>query len=102
MFRGASKARRNLPSCFFIQFFVVSVTPSIDTPGSSNDFIISIKPFIFSFQINKANIFPSLTASFAIIFQSNLIIALEVKLLTNPGKLPLAKQIATFFSASFP
>ena len=41
-------------------------------------------------------------ASFPFIFLSSLFIALEVKLLTNPGKLSLAKGIAIFVSAFFP
>ena len=49
----------------------------------------------FSFKINKVNPFP-------LIFLSNLFIALKVKLLTNPGKLSLAKGIAISFSAFFP
>ena len=48
-----------------------------------------------SFKINKVNPFP-------LIFLSNLFIALKVKLLTNPGKLSLAKGIAISFSAFFP
>ena len=46
-----------------------------------------------SFEINKVNPFPALTAPFPLIFLSNLFIAIEVKLLTNPG---IAKGIATF------
>ena len=34
--KGSNKAPRNLPSCFFISDFTVSVTPSINTPKSSN------------------------------------------------------------------
>ena len=40
-------------------------------------------------------------APFPLIFLSNLFIVLEVKLLTNPCKLSLAKGIATFVSAFF-
>ena len=61
-----------------------------------------IIPFIYSFKINKLNPFPALTAPFPLIFLSNLFIATEVKLLTNPGKLSLAKEIAIFVSAFFP
>ena len=57
--------------------------------------------FISSFEINKVNPFPVLTAPSPIIFLSNLFIAFEAKLLTNPGKLSLAKVIAIFFSAFF-
>ena len=52
--------------------------------------------------MNKVNLFPALTAPFPLIFISNLFIAFEVKLLTNPGKLSLAKGIAMFVSAYFP
>ena len=45
--------------------------------------------FISSFEINKINPFPALTATFLVLSLSNLCIALEVKLLTNPGKLSL-------------
>ena len=51
--------------------------------------------------MNKVNHFPALTAPFPLIFHSNLFIALESILLTNPGKLYLAKRIATFVSAFF-
>ena len=87
---------------FFISCFTVSVTPSINTPSSSNGFIILIVSFTSSFEINKVNPFPSMRASFPFIFLSSLFIALEVKLLTNPGKLSLAKGIAIFVSAFFP
>ena len=80
----------------------MSVTPSIATHKSYNDLIILMISFISSFEINKANAFPVLTAPFPLIFLSNLFIALEVKLLSNPGKLSLAKEIATFVSAFFP
>ena len=87
---------------FFISWFTVSVTPSINIPEFSNKLIILIISFISSFEINKANLFPALTVPFPLIFLSNLFIAIEVKLLTNPGKLPLAKGIAIFVSAFFP
>ena len=57
--------------------------------------------FIISFEINKVNSFPALTTPFPLIFLSNLFTALEVKLLTNPGKFPLAKEIATVLVLSF-
>ena len=101
MAKGANKAPRNPPSYLFISFFTVSVTPLVNMPESSNDFITLIISFISSFEINKANPFLARTALFPLIFLSNLFIALEVKLLTNPGKLTLAKGIATFFSAFF-
>ena len=64
--------------------------------------MILIISFISSFKINKVNPFPALTATFSFIFLSNLFIAFEFKLLTNPGKLYLAKGIAMFVSAFFP
>ena len=82
--------------------FTVSVTLSIDTPKYFNDFMILILSFISSFEINKVNPFPALTAPFSLIFDSNLLIAFEVKLLTIPGKLFLTKGIVTFVSAFFP
>ena len=81
---------------FFISSFTVSVTPSINTPESSNDFMILTMLFISSFEINKVNFFPALTASFPLIFLSKLFIAFEVKLFIKPGKLSLAKGIAIF------
>ena len=46
--------------------------------------------FISSFEINKVNTFPAITAPFPLIFLSNLFIAL----LTIPDKLSLDKGIA--------
>ena len=54
-----------------------------------------------SFKINKVNAFPALTAPFPLIFLSNLFITFEVKLLTNPGKLSLAKGKVIFVSVFF-
>ena len=64
--------------------------------------MILIISFISSFEINLVNHFPALTAPFSLIFLSNLFIAIEVKLLTNSGKLSQAKKIAKFVSAFFP
>ena len=97
MAKGAKKAPRNQPSCFFC-----FITPSINTPESSYDFMILMILFISSFEINKVNPFPALTAPCPLIFLSCLFIAFEVKLLTNPGKSSLAKGIANFVSAFFP
>ena len=47
------------------------------------------------------NPFSALTATFPHIFLLNLLIAGEVKLLTNPGNLSLAKAIAIFVSPFF-
>ena len=80
----------------------VSVTPSINTHESSNDLIVLIISFIYSFEIKKNYAFSSLRAPFPLIFLLNLLTAFEVKLLTNPGKLFLAKGIATFAIAFFP
>ena len=44
-----NKASRNMPSCSFISCFTVSVTPSTNTPESSNYFMILIISFISSF-----------------------------------------------------
>ena len=49
--------------------------------------------FISSFEIKKVNPFPALTAPFPLILISNLFIVSETKLLTNPGRLSLAKEI---------
>ena len=64
--------------------------------------MILIISFISSFEIKKINPFPALTAPFPLIFLLNLFNAFEVKLLTNPGKLPLAKGIVIFVRALFP
>ena len=77
---------------FFISCFTVSELPSINTFESSYDFMILIIWFISSFEINKVNPFPAQTVPFPFIFPSNLFIAFESKLLTNPGKLSLAKE----------
>ena len=87
---------------FFISCFIVSIILSINTFESSNDYIILIKSFISSFKLSKVNPFPALTAAFPLISISNLFIAFESKLLTNSGKLSLAKEEATFVSALMP
>ena len=58
--------------------------------------------FIYSFEANKLNPFSAPTAPFSLTFYSNVFIVFEAKLLTNPGKLSLAKEIATFVSAFLP
>ena len=100
--KGANKAPRNPPSFFFFSSFHVSVTPSINTHESSNNFIIFVISFISSFKINKINPFPALKAPFPLTFLSNLFIAFEIKLLTNPDKLSLAKGSAIFVNAFLP
>ena len=64
-------------------------------------FMILIKFFIFSFKINKVNHFPALRAPFRLIFLLKLLIEVEVKLLTNPGKMSLANEIAISVNAFF-
>ena len=86
----------------FISCFTVSVTASINTHEFSNDFMILIISLISLFEINEVNLFPVLTTPFPLIFLSHLFILFEVKLLTNPCKLSLAKGIAIFLSAFFP
>ena len=63
--------------------------------------MILIMSFISSFKINKLNPFPALAALFPLISLSNLFITSEAKLLTNPGKLSLAKGIARSFITFF-
>ena len=47
--KGANKAPRNQPFCFFLLCFTVSVTLSINTPKSCHDFMILVISFISSF-----------------------------------------------------
>ena len=61
--------------------------------------MILIISFISSFEINKVNPFIALTAPFPLVVLSNLFIAYEAKLVTNPGKLSVAKGIAAFVIA---
>ena len=84
----------------FFVCFTASVIPLINTFYSFNNFKILIISFIFSFEINKLNTFSALTP-FPLIFLENLLIAFEGKLPTNPGKLSLTKEIATFVSPLF-
>ena len=46
--------------------------------------------------MNKVNPFPAMIVHFPSIYLLNLFFAFEAKLLTNPGKLSLAKGIAIF------
>ena len=96
------KELRKLLEIHLISCFTTSITPSINTPKSCSDFMILIMLFIASFEINKVNPFCALTVPVPLIFLSNLFIAFEAKLLTNPGKLSPAKGIATFVSAFVP
>ena len=96
--KGANKAPRSLPSCFFISCFTVSVTPSINTPKSCNSFIILIILFLTSFE---SKFFSCSDSSFSTYFCFKFI-AFVVELLSNPFRLSLAKGIAIFVSAFFP
>ena len=64
--------------------------------------MVLIISFISSFKINTVHYFPALATPFPLIFLSNLFIAFELKLLTNAGKLSIAKRIAIFVSTFFP
>ena len=55
--------------------------------------MILIISFISSLEINKVDPFAALAAPFLPFFLSSLLIALEVKLLTNPDILFLAKGV---------
>ena len=87
---------------FFFLCFTDSVTPTNNKLECSNGFLVLIISSISSFEINNFNPFPALTAPFPIIFLSIFLIAFEVKLLTNQGKLFLANGIVSFLSAFFP
>ena len=84
---------------FFISCFTFSVILSVHSSEPSDEFMILIISFTSSFEINKVNLFPAFRAPFSLIFLANLFIAFEAKLLTNPGKLSLAKAIATIARA---
>ena len=100
MAKSANKAPRN-PACFcFISSLTVSFA-SINMLESSNDFIILIISFIYLIEINKINPFPVLTVLFPLIFLSNFFIAFEGKLLINPDKYSLAKEIAIIVNDLF-
>ena len=53
--------------------------------------MVLIISLISSFEINKVNPFPAVTAPFPVIFLSSLFIAFKAKFLTYPGKLSLTK-----------
>ena len=82
--KAAYKGGRYLAPCFCISCFTVSVIPSINTFESSNDFMVLMISFISSFEINKVNHFPALTAPFPLVFFSSSFITFEAKLLTTP------------------
>ena len=81
--------------------FTVQLIRSINAFKPTNDFMILIISFKTSFEKNKINLFPALTAPFPLVFLSNLFISFEAKLVTSPGKFSLVKEIATFVSAFF-
>ena len=58
--------------------------------------MILIVTFVRLLEINKVNPFHALTAPFPVNFLSSIFIAFEVKLLTNPSKLSLPKEITIF------
>ena len=62
--------------------------------------MILIISLISSFEMSKVNPFPALTSPFPLIFLY-LFIAFEVKVLTYPGILSLAKGIAMLVCAFF-
>ena len=58
-----SNTGRNLPSCLFISCFLVSLTPLINTPEFSSDYMILIISSNCSFKMAKVIPFPALTAA---------------------------------------
>ena len=91
---GTIIAPRNLPSCFFISCFTVSVAPSINRLDFFNDSTILIISSLSSFEMNQVNPFPSLTAPFPLIFLLNLSNTEEVASVTNLRKTSLGKKTA--------
>ena len=75
---------------FVFSYFTVSVLPLINTLKLSNNFVI--------FEINTISSSPALTAPFPLIFFQVYLL----QLLLNPGKLSLARGIATFVGALLP
>ena len=69
--------------------FTVSVIQSINKPEFSSDsnFLILIISSISSFEMNKVNTFPALTAPFLFISISNVSKIDEIALVTNLGNL---------------
>ena len=89
------------PLHFLLHILLFQQIQLTNTSESSSDFMILIISFISSFEINEVNPFPALTDPFPRIFLSNLFIAFEIKLITDPIKLSLAKGIVMFTSAFF-
>ena len=77
---------------FFISCFTVSVTPSIDAPKASNDVMILRISSMPSFEINKVNPFPALTAPFPLIFLLNLSISFKLNCLLIQVNFLLLKE----------
>ena len=98
---GAIIALQNPSSCFFISCFTVSVKPSVNKPESSRDLIILIISFISSFEMNKKNLFPDLTAPPSLILLSNLP-NIDEFLVANLDKISLSKGAARSISAFLP
>ena len=78
MAKGANKVPRNPPSCFFISSFTVSVTPSMNTPESSNDFTLFMISFKSSFEINNVSPFPAIKAPFPLFFCQTYLLHLKL------------------------
>ena len=79
-----NKAGINPSFLFFVSVFTVLVITSTNIFESSIDFMILIISFISSFEINKAIPLLALAVSFPLIFLSNVFIAFEAQLYTNP------------------
>ena len=93
-------AQRNPPSCIFILWLTVSVTPSINTSKSSNDLIILIISLISSLEGNKGNPIPTLTAPFLLIFPQNLL-HLKLNCLVIQVNFLLLKELQCLLVLSF-
>ena len=68
--KSADKAPGIRCSCFFILYFTVSVTSSINPTESTNYLMILIILFISSLEIDKVNPFPTPTAPFTLLLLS--------------------------------
>ena len=86
----------NPPSGFCISNVTVSVAPSISKPNFCSNSAHLLLWCSSSFEINKVNPFSALTASYPLIFLSNLSNTDEFALDANLGKTPLAKGRASY------
>ena len=68
----------------------------------SSDSTILIIPFTSSFEMDKMNPFPALTASCPLIFLSNFSNTAEVALVANFGRISLSKGTARSNNAFLP